>query len=191
MLEFPEDSDPDSFIRENGAAAFGQLMEQAQPIVEYRLKRLQARHDLSTREGLLGYLQDALPVLDSVPGPAEIEIYLKLVAEVLGVPEAALRDELKRYRRRRRRPSQRGGESHNITLKDQTNSINQLKVDPAEKMLLALMLVENQVISMIRNSLQLDDFSSDRLRQVVESIWQRMQLEKRSVGKKLSIIFLI
>lgn len=169
VVELPAGSDPDSFIHQNGASVFGRLVEQARPVVEYRLNRLQAQQDLSTREGLLNYLEGALPVLASVPGPAEREIYLKLVAEVLGISETALRDELKQYRRQ---PGQRRDDGHNITLKDQTNNINQIKVDPAEKMLLALMLVDNQVISLVREKLQLDDFSSSRLRQVVELIWQ-------------------
>ncbi len=167
VIELPGGSDPDSFIHQKGTAAFDQLVKQAKPVIEYLLNNLQTRYDLSTQEGKLNYLKGALPVLASVPGPAELEIYLKLVAEVLGIPETALREELKRYRRR---SGQRKDDSHNITLKDQTNN-NQIKVDPAEKLLLALMLVENQVIGLIREKLQLGDFSSSRLQQVVDLIW--------------------
>ncbi len=168
VIELPAGSDPDGFILQNGAAAFGQLVKQARPVVEYRLNNLREGLDLSTRAGQLNYLKGALPILDSVSGPAELEIYSKQVAELLGISETSLRDELRRYRRQ---PGQRKDNKHNITIKDQTNNINQIKVDPAEKKILALMLLHNRVINTVREKLLLEDFSSP-LQQVVEFVWQ-------------------
>jgi DNA primase (bacterial type) len=74
----PEGSDPDSFLREQGALAFRQLLEQAEPLVRFRVRWLVQRHPDATEEGL----KDAVKVLREFADPIEQRECLRLLAKV-------------------------------------------------------------------------------------------------------------
>jgi DNA primase len=62
----PSGSDPDSVIKEEGAAAFQRLLDDAEPIVEYRLGRLSQEHDLSTAAGRLAMVREAARIVSEL-----------------------------------------------------------------------------------------------------------------------------
>ncbi|HEY8505085.1 MAG TPA: DNA primase, partial [Gemmataceae bacterium] len=51
IVRLPAGHDPDSFIRERGAAAFQELLDRAQPLVDYVFDRALAAHDTARPEG--------------------------------------------------------------------------------------------------------------------------------------------
>ncbi len=169
VARFPPGSDPDSYLRENGAEACRELLDQALPVTEYQLWRLRERHGCRTEEGRQGFLQEALELLQSLSSPVERDVYIKRAAEELAVTEEALREELRR-RRRRAGPSRTSG--HNLALKDQTTSIDQITVNPAEKMLLALMILGEGIAGMVRERLGAEDFTSPEARRIAEAVWR-------------------
>ncbi|MEW5784652.1 MAG: DNA primase [Bacillota bacterium] len=164
VAELPAGSDPDSLIRTAGAAALTDLVQNAQYLLEYQLRILKSRYNPAVPEGRLRYMEEALALLAQVSNLAERDIYLKRLAEELHVSEEALRGELKKHR-------QKGGGVNNLSLKDQTNNINQLRVNPAEKMLVSLMLQEEAVVSLARRELTEVDFDHGAARQTVVAIW--------------------
>jgi DNA primase len=63
IVRLPHGKDPDSVIKEDGAAAFQQLLNEAEPLVDYHLNELARRHDLSTPAGRLAMVQDAARIV--------------------------------------------------------------------------------------------------------------------------------
>jgi DNA primase len=63
IARLPAGSDPDSVIKEEGAAAFQRLLDAAEPLVEYRLGRLAEEHDLSTANGRLAMVREAARIV--------------------------------------------------------------------------------------------------------------------------------
>jgi DNA primase len=162
VLDLPVGSDPDSLIREAGAEALLELIRCAKPLVEYQLELLKKRCNPALEEGRIRYIEEALSLLGTLSSPVERDLYLKRMAEELGVSEGALRDEIKTKR-------QKGSAVHNLPLKDQTN--NQIKVNPAEKILVSLMILNPETTALVRGSLEPDDFASGPVQQVIAKIF--------------------
>jgi DNA primase len=66
IVRLPAGKDPDSVIREEGAASFQQLLNEAEPLVEYHLGALARRHDLSTPAGRLALVQEAARIVSQL-----------------------------------------------------------------------------------------------------------------------------
>ena len=96
VLRVPEGKDPDEFIRNNGAAAFKTLVEEAVPLVEYRLARVLETADRESLQGRLDALSALLPVLGEIRSPAELNSYVLRVARDLTLDEGLVRAEIGR-----------------------------------------------------------------------------------------------
>ena len=80
VLDLPEGEDPDSLLRANKRLVFEQAMDNAMPLVQYRLESLIRKADTGTEPGRLALFKKALPVLASVPSVIEREQYVKRLA---------------------------------------------------------------------------------------------------------------
>jgi DNA primase len=80
VLDLPEGEDPDSLLRAGRRAVFTELLENALPLVEYRLRRLIRRGPLDTERDRVALFRKALPILGSVASTIEREQYIKLLA---------------------------------------------------------------------------------------------------------------
>ncbi|NLY39298.1 MAG: DNA primase [Firmicutes bacterium] len=163
VAELPAGSDPDSLIRTGGVAAFEKLLKSARYLLEYQLDILRRRYNPAEPEGRRRYMEEVLGLLSQVSNRPEQDFYLKKLAEDVGVSEVVLRAELSKR-------CQKGRGVNNLPVKDQTNNIDRLEINPAEKMLISLMLQENELINLARQALKLEDFEHDT-RKVVEAIW--------------------
>ncbi len=182
VLDLPPGSDPDDLIREAGAGAFRELANRAKPLVEYQLGLLKRRCNPAVEEGRLRYIEEALALLGALSSPVERDLYLKRMAEELGVSEGALRDEIKQKR-------QKGGTGHNLALKDQTNNISQIKVNPAEKMLVSLMILDPETAVLVSGSLAADDFESEPARRAAGAIFTLAARGEPISGERLINLF--
>ena len=128
------------------------------------------------------YTAEALGLLSRVSNLAERDYYLKRLAEELNVSEDALRGEWKKHR-------QKDSGVNNLSSKDQTNNINQLGVNPAEKMLISLMLQEQGVITLTQSDLQASDFEYKPARLAAEAIWEAAGSGRKVSGEALIDLF--
>lgn len=108
VLALPGAKDPDELIRTD-AGAWVALVAQAQPVVEFVLKGLATRHDLSSATGKAEAVTEACEVLVGLANPIEQAHYVQEVADLLRVEEHAvwrvLRDQQHGMRRPKRGPS--------------------------------------------------------------------------------------
>jgi DNA primase len=75
FLFLPQDHDPDSFVREFGADAFAQEINDAMPLSQFLLREVTGEHDLSTPEGRAATQYDAKPLLQSMtPSSLRLQI---------------------------------------------------------------------------------------------------------------------
>ena len=70
FLFLPTEHDPDSFVREKGAAAFEQLVEQAVPLSRQLLDAAAEACDLASAEGRARFLANARPLWTALPDGA-------------------------------------------------------------------------------------------------------------------------
>lgn len=70
FLFLPSEHDPDSFIREQGANAFENQVQDAMPLSQFLLKEAVGDNDLNTPEGRARAQFDAKPLLQALPASA-------------------------------------------------------------------------------------------------------------------------
>ncbi len=81
FLFLPAEHDPDSFVREHGAAAFRQAAAQPTTLTEFLMRELQAGVDLSTAEGRARLVHEAKPFMAKLAAPLLRLQVLRALAE--------------------------------------------------------------------------------------------------------------
>ncbi|GMV00543.1 MAG: DNA primase [Burkholderiaceae bacterium] len=84
FLFLPPEHDPDSFVRERGAAGFREALADALPLSELLLRGLAERVDLATPEGRARLLAEARPLLQTLAAQA---LRMQLVHRLAGLAE--------------------------------------------------------------------------------------------------------
>lgn len=87
FLFLPEKHDPDSFVREFGADAFAQEINDAMPLSQFLLREVTGDHDLSTPEGRAATQYDAKPLLQAMtPSALRLQIVRGLASLTESTP---------------------------------------------------------------------------------------------------------
>ena len=102
--------DPDEFIKTKGADAFRNLLEASENQVDYRLRSVTDKYDLSVDEQKVEFLKEATDLVSRLPGPVERQVYAMRVASMAGVGADAVTAEVERRRKRMLRNARREDE---------------------------------------------------------------------------------
>lgn len=95
VLSIPQGKDPDEYVRSNGKDAFIKLINEAEGLVEYRIKRAGENINFKDSNDLVKYGKKVTEILANV-NPVEKDIYIKKISENTGIREQALYDLLSR-----------------------------------------------------------------------------------------------
>ncbi len=178
VADLPEGSDPDSYIREKGTDSFLEVINSARPMMEYRLRQLKNRYDLTTDSGRIHYTAELMEILPSAVNYVEQDYYLKRAAEDLGVDESSLRSELKKRRSRKSRYQHDARENLD-------KGQEQISINPAERVIISLMLQSKEVVEQGRIILETVYISDSRVRQIIETILEISRDEAVLSAEKL------
>lgn len=96
VVQMPDGKDPDEYIRKHGPEAFVTVIKGAVPMVEFQLQYIVKDMDLNSLEGRLQAMSKIIPVLLGLRNMAQRNAYVARAAQLLGVAENELRDELNR-----------------------------------------------------------------------------------------------
>ena len=121
----PEGHDPDSFVNENGAAAFVNLMDEGLPLSEFLIKELSSQVDMNSIDGRARLAELARPLVSKLPTGVYRELLIEGLAEAVGLTGSKLEKMMAAgqpagdrsqhadsgFTSRRRQPSQSGGPS--------------------------------------------------------------------------------
>ena len=107
MLRVNGAKDPDEFIRLKGADAFRNLLEGAENQVDYRLRAVTDKYDLSVDEQKVEFLKEASELVARLPGSVERQVYAMRVASMAGVNADVVAGETERRRKKLLRQSRR------------------------------------------------------------------------------------
>ena len=86
FLFLPQEHDPDSFIRERGADAFAQEIDEAMPLSQFLLREVSADHNIDEPEGRARVQFDAKPLLQSM---APSSLRLQIVRGLANLTESS------------------------------------------------------------------------------------------------------
>ncbi len=77
VLSLPDGLDPDEFVKERGAEAYKNLIDNALPLIDFKLEYLSTKFDIRTADGKRNYIDNALKVIAESDKEFEQEDLLK------------------------------------------------------------------------------------------------------------------
>jgi DNA primase len=139
VVVLPEGKDPDDYVRSN-PDGWRALIDEARPVLEFRLEVAAAAHDLTDPRGRSQLVQEYLPLLSAVGDPVIRAHYLQRLSRIAQVSE----EELTSMLARPRRPVGQGtgvdmGRGA-VRPGSPTGSRNRAEIDQREAYLVALLL---------------------------------------------------
>jgi DNA primase len=90
FLFLPDGHDPDSMVREEGAAAFEARMASAYPLSDYLIRELSERSDPSSVDGRAKLVELARPLIRRIPSDVYRELLVSQLAEAVRMRPARL-----------------------------------------------------------------------------------------------------
>ena len=91
VLSIPQGKDPDEYVRSNGKDAFIKLINGAESLIDYRLKKAEEGINLKDSNDLVRYGKRVTEILASV-NSIEKDVYIKKISENTGIREKTLYD---------------------------------------------------------------------------------------------------
>ena len=71
VLQMRGAKDPDEFIKKYGREAFARLLDQSENHIEYRLRQIQVKYDLTDDGQKVEFLREAAAMISTLPSPVE------------------------------------------------------------------------------------------------------------------------
>ncbi|UCC67019.1 MAG: DNA primase [Armatimonadota bacterium] len=189
VASVPEGTDPDDVIRQRGAEAFRELVENAPPMVEWELIRILSSAEGEGERARLEAFRQAISALARVPAGPDREYYVRWLAERYGpdspdrrMPlEAELRQalaaEIKRSSGRpRRMPAPAAAEGAAPGQGPERPTAGRLQAS-----LLAALLEREDLVDRYLASLEVEDFPSEGHRAIFE-VLRRLTARKDSLS---------
>ncbi len=100
VLRMTGAKDPDEFIKLKGADAFRALLENSENQVDYRLRTVTNKYDLTVDEQKVEFLKEASDLVARLPGAVERQVYAMRVAGLAGVSAEVVTREVERRRKK-------------------------------------------------------------------------------------------
>lgn len=152
VLSIPQGKDPDEYVRSNGREAFLKLINNAEPLIDYRIKKAEEGIDFKNSQSVILYSKRIMDIISDLD-PIEKDVYIKRASENTGIKEQALYDILKIKMKDNR---------ENDFRNNKEEDRSKLYVEPgflkAERTLLKMMLENEEYLQYIEERISENDF---------------------------------
>jgi DNA primase len=157
IVSLPQGLDPDSYVRKHGIQSFEAKINDAKNLFEYKLQILKSRFNVREVEGKTKIACAMLETIHKIKNAVLKSEYMRKLAQDLDIREEALFEEIKKI------ASAKSYTGFSETVPKKTA----LAINPVEKLLIKLMLEENEYIEQIRKDLEPADFQDERTARIV------------------------
>lgn len=182
VLTVPQGKDPDEFIRNNGKEAFLKLIEDALPLIDYRIKILKEGMDFNNSRDVIEYAEKALEVISELD-PIEKEIYIKKLSDETKIREQALFDMINSKIQK----NVKNAENVNIDR----DFGQKLYLEPAylkaERGLLGIMAKDNKALEYAVDNISKDELILESHRKIYDYIIESYQYGEEERKKHIEI----
>ncbi len=181
IVQLPEGSDPDSFVRKFGVDAFrNMLANDRMDFVSFYVEQARRSGQLESGEGKGATTEALMRAVARINNPVTQEHYILRAATELGVPDGTLRSQYLDAARTRQREERKASVDFRISSTS-AQSIHPadtpVEMRPEEKALLRLMLEhDTPMVEHVLGKMGIEEFSSGGVRDLVLSIIKQYQL---------------
>lgn len=178
VLQMRDAKDPDEFLKKFGADRFRLLLEESSNRVEYQLRAIQKKYDLSVDEDRVKFIGEAAELVSSLGSAVQREIYGNRVAEAGKISPEAMKIEVDKARKRLLNREKRKQERVELAPavaaqpKSRTIHYDNVKSAKAEEIVLAQCLTDPAMMDETEN-LKPEEFSSPLLGRVFDQLRQQ------------------
>ena len=170
VVHFPDDKDPDEFIRENGKLGWEEYVrENALDFWGYKLQQGLKAHDINTISGKSGLVDDLMPYMKACKNGVELESFVNLLAKTIGIGSDAIYSDLKKNNGRNQIL-----EINNVNIRDKENVDKVQPPDRYEANLVLFMLYSENIYRKVETLLGLD-FTNHKCLQELLALIQNLK----------------
>ncbi len=94
VVSMPDGLDPDEIIKLRGKDAYRKCLDDAKPLIDFKLDVLKKSYDITRTEDRRKYLKEAVDIIRSSPNKIEQEELLKTLSDESGITFESLRKQL-------------------------------------------------------------------------------------------------
>jgi len=175
VVSLPEGLDPDLFVRKNGIESFKEKINQAENLFDYKLKVLKLRNTIKDIETKALISSEMLLTINRFKNAILRAEYIKRLSQELDISEDALLQEINKIK---------DNKIYSDTYAPGPAK-KALNINPTEKLLIKLMLEEEELISHIRQRLEPADFQDERTCRIVSLMFSLIEQGKNIEPNKL------
>lgn len=172
VLKVPEGKDPDEFVRNNGREAFEELIKNAMPLIDYRIKRAGDNVNFNNDEEIPAYIKQITDILIDLD-PIEKDVYIKRVAENTGIKEQAIYDLISEEIQK--------NTNHLQTVNNMDKYGQKLYLEPAyikaERLLLKFMFCNSEAYDYITKKMVCEDFNLESHKKIFNLIIENQDID--------------
>ncbi|MBQ7973652.1 MAG: DNA primase [Clostridia bacterium] len=154
VIILPKGEDPDDFLNKHGAAEMQKMIDNSVGGIEFKLNYIKNHNNLNDKVGKTEYLNQVVDLLSEITSPAERELYIKDVADSLGVDKEVIRTtiDMKITKKSKTTDINNGNTiySGNIKHNNHKNEVKNLNNRDAERVVIKGIL-HNQPFAEIKN----------------------------------------
>ena len=178
VLQMKDAKDPDEFLHKFGADRFKMLLEDSSNRVEYQLRAIAGKYDISIDDQRVKFIHEAAELISALGSAVQREVYGNRVAELGKISFDAMKLEVgKAYKRRIAKEKK---QQERISLapaqamqpKSRTIRYDNIKSAVAEEGIIALAMRESALLDQAKGLTQAD-FSVELLGRVYAQMLQR------------------
>lgn len=124
VLRLKGGKDPDEIIKKYGPDRFRAIVEGAENDIEFSLAKIKSGYDLTTDDGKVGFMREAVRFLAGVNGEIERDVYITKLSNELNISKESIAIQVDSLRRKKKRSDEK--ESFNAVRKASFGSVEEL-----------------------------------------------------------------
>lgn len=173
VINIPRGKDPDEFIRINGVEAFKKLIEDAVPIIDYRIQRAREGKNLKDPRDKSDFINEVSNILSTMKNEIEIQVYATKVFDETGINISSILTEIDKLKN-----NDDNNKNNNLNKRNNNKSGNIYILEPAykkaERWLLRLSLIDQSYYDYIKSRLLPQEFISSSYSTAAHYIFERL-----------------
>ena len=152
VIELPEESDPDDFIKDKGVDDFENLMASSYNLIEFKIRRIINEEEKYNINQRINRSKKVLKVLSEINDPIERDVYLNKTADILNIDKEAMQEALNSFNQKNRQENE---DKNRIKEKDSKKELEDLN---HQDLLLKTLIDNPERIKQAENELEPEYF---------------------------------
>ncbi|RJP28250.1 MAG: DNA primase [Candidatus Omnitrophota bacterium] len=162
IASLPKGYDPDNYVRKEGIEEFRAKIRSAESLFDYKLRMLRSRYGIKDLESKVKIATEMLFSINKVDNAVLRTEYVRQLADRLDFKEEALLSEMRKIK------SEKGNSNSSLAV----TKVASAGISPTEKLLLKLMLEEEELSRFIRENIEPEHFSSQSAARIISLMFE-------------------